>query len=549
MTSPLPPEVSLSALGPRTRIGVGGQGTVYALAEDPRWVYKEYASRLVDDVDVTTLNRFVRLAAEAGPDGDALLGLAAWPTAIVRKEGVVRGFLMPRVPDRFRVRIQLPRGPDTVLAQVQYLLNSDDYLLDRGLHIDKRMRLELLRDTGEALTLLHRLGVCVGDLSPNNLLFSLDARPRCYFIDCDAMRLHGDSVLAQAETPEWHVPDADVEELATPATDAFKFGLLAVRLFAGDQQTRDPDAARRRLDRQLVALAGKSLDPAPERRPAPEQWLDTLDRSIQRTPPTPPPAEPVAPVTGQEPPRQESTRQNASGQHPVRRIIPKPRVVSPQPAGRRWGPLVVAAMTMIAVLAGLISANGDSSGTTPQARQNLPTGFWWNTTQPPAYPGLSTRIPGLVSPTGSSGGVPGYPGLPLPTYFDLGSRYPRVKLCLLADVKVGRGLNRTSARTKAAVSAVRSFLCSINNETPPLDDPSRTQAARVATLTGKGPFYVATIIGIRTAANGSPQVNVVFAPSGDGSSSGCWRSRLSLAKDGDGYHVSSLSAPVRASCP
>ncbi|MDG4814149.1 hypothetical protein O7628_01330 [Micromonospora sp. WMMD956] len=541
MTSPLPPEVSLSALGPRTRIGAGGQGTVYALADDPRWVYKEYASRLVDDVDVATLNRFVRLAAEAGPDADALLGLAAWPTAVVRKEGTVRGFLMPRVPDRFRVRLRLPRGPDTVLAQVQYLLNSDDYLFDRGLHVDDRMRLELLRDTGEALTLLHRLGVCVGDLSPNNLLFSLDGRPRCYFIDCDAMRLAGDSVLAQAETPEWHVPDADAEELATPATDAFKFGLLAVRLFAGDQQTRDPDAARRRLDRPLVALAGRSLDPAPDRRPTPEQWLGALDRSIRRTPPTPPPAEPAAP-----PPRREPTRRNAPRWSPVRGVVPGPGAAGPQPAARGWGPLVVAAFAAIAALVGLLTANGDPSPTT---RQNLPTGLWRNTAPPFAYPGSPTRIPGLVLPTGSPAGLPGYPDLSLPTYPYLGDRLPLIEVCLLTDVRVGAGLNRTSARTKAAVLAVRSFLCSINNETPPLDDPSRTQAARVAALTKRGPFAGATIIGLRTAADGNPQVNVVFEPRGVGSSAGCRRSRLSLARDGDGYRVSSLAAPVWASCP
>ncbi|WDZ83948.1 hypothetical protein [Micromonospora cathayae] len=544
MTGPLPPEVSLSALGPRTRIGAGGQGTVYALAEDPRWVYKEYASRFVDDVDVTTLNRFVRLAAEAGPDADALLGLAAWPTAIVRKQGVVHGFLMPRVPDRFRVRIQLPGGPDTVLAQVQYLLNSDGYLLDRGLRIDNRMRLELLRDTAEALTLLHRLGVCVGDLSPNNLLFSLDARPRCYFIDCDAMRLDGDSVLAQVETPEWHVPDADAEELATPATDAFKFGLLAVRLFAGDQQTRDPDAARRRLHRELRALAGRSLDPAPERRPAPEQWLDALDRSIRRTPPTPP-AEPVAPSTGQEPYRREPTRRNASRQNPVRRLVPGPGAAVRQPVGWGWG-LAVAVMAAVMVLVGLINADDDPSGTAPSARQNLPTTRWWDVTRPSPYPGLPTTIPGLVPPTGVSGADPRYPGLSLPTYPDLGR--PPLLLCPLTDVRVGRGLNPTSARTKAAVPAVDSFICSINNETSPLDDERGTQATRAATLMKHGPFDAATIIGIRTAGDG-PQVNVVFEPAGDGSSSGCWRSRLTLAEDGDGLRVSALSAPARVSCP
>ncbi|MFE7869500.1 hypothetical protein ACFUYE_04035 [Micromonospora humida] len=534
MTGPLPPEVSLSALGPRTRIGTGGQGTVYALTEDPRWVYKEYATRFVDDVDVTTLNRFVRLTAGAGPDAETLLGLAAWPTAIVRKEGVVRGFLMPRVPDRFRVRIQLPRGPDTVLAQVQYLLNSDDYLLDRGLHIDDRMRLELLRDTGEALTLLHRLGVCVGDLSPNNLLFSLDSRPRCYFIDCDAMRLHGDSVLAQAETPEWHVPDADAEELATPATDAYKFGLLAVRLFAGDQQTRDPQAARPRLDRHLVTLAGRSLDPTPHLRPAPQQWSDALERSIRRTPPTAPPQRAATAPNGPEPTRPD----------PVRRVVPASAMAVARPAGRGWG-LAVAALAAVAVLAGLLSSNDDSPGRPYPTRPVLPTGLLGQ----PSYPPLPTGIPGLTRPTGGAAGATRYPGLPLRTGLDLEKLLPLARPCLFTDVRVGSGLNRTSARTKSSVVAVRGFLCGINTDSPRLDDRSRTQLARAATLTENGPFPVATIIGIRTATDGNPQVNVVFDPDGAGSSSGCWRSRLSLLTDDDGYGVGSLSAPTRSYCP
>src|SRR5688572_18468368 len=145
MAEPFPAEVDLARLGPRTRIGVGGQGSVHALERLPDLVYKEYAPRLVDDVDVATLTRFTELAAEctraagevrqAQTDGRrvevdpdlmaraSLLGLAAWPVSVVRKDGVVRGFLMPRVPARYRVRLRLPSGSSTVLAQTQFLLN------------------------------------------------------------------------------------------------------------------------------------------------------------------------------------------------------------------------------------------------------------------------------------------------------------------------------------------------------------------------------------------------------------------------------------------
>ena len=55
---------------------------------------------------------------------------------------------------------------------------------------------------------LHELDVVVGDLSPNNLLFSTTSRPRCYFIDCDAMRVGGRSILPQIETQDWQAPSA-----------------------------------------------------------------------------------------------------------------------------------------------------------------------------------------------------------------------------------------------------------------------------------------------------------------------------------------------------
>ena len=446
MADPPVPQVSLSDLGPMSRIGSGGQGTVFALAEDPGLVYKEYAPRFVDDVDVATLGRFVRLASgDAGPDAAALVHLAAWPTAIVRKGGVVRGFLMPRVPDQYTVRLRLPAGPATVLAQVQYLLNSDRYLRSCGLALDERLRLELLRDTGEALATFHRLGICVGDLSPNNLLFSLTERPRCYFLDCDAMRLDGDSVLAQAETPEWHVPvregEQESEELATPATDAYKFGLLAVRLFAGDQQVRDPAAAGTRLRGAVRDLAGRSLSADPEERPPPERWIGVLDAAIARAPasvPAPPEPEP-------EP-------------EPVRVAAPQtaPAVVFPAPVRQRrpvnrgwwWGFAPVLAI-LVGVTFGLLDGNGGNGGSnTPVGNRPAAVApYTYGPLTRPSY-GIVPRLPVELPSVRLSD----YPWLREPT--------PRISvLCLATDVEVGAGLNRNTARVRQAIEPVQDFAC------------------------------------------------------------------------------------------
>jgi hypothetical protein len=140
--------------------------------------------------------------------------------------------------------------------------------------------LELLHDTARALELFHRLGVVVGDLSPNNLLFTRDRRPRCFFLDCDGMRLRGASVLRAAETVDWQAPPGE-GSAATPATDSYKFGLLCIRLFAGDQSTRDP-AALDRAGGRLRALAERALAADPRRRPGMGQWSFALAAAAAR---------------------------------------------------------------------------------------------------------------------------------------------------------------------------------------------------------------------------------------------------------------------------
>lgn len=272
------PEIDHARLGPLRQIGSGGQGKVFELLDKADGsVYKEYSPRVIDDLDVDALRRFTRFAKRLDePAKIALLGRTAWPQVIVRRDGVVRGFLMRRVPWGYTAELRF--GPEVTreLAQVQFLLNHAAYLRERGLHVSDGFRLEFLRDTAETLALFHRLGISVGDLSPNNLLFSLTDRPRCFFIDCDTMCLHGDSVLPQVETPDWQ---AGGGEPGTPASDAYKFGLLVVRLFAGDQQTKDPEAVPVGLRTPVLA----SLSANPDRRPATADWLKLLEQQLWRS--------------------------------------------------------------------------------------------------------------------------------------------------------------------------------------------------------------------------------------------------------------------------
>ncbi|WP_229074266.1 hypothetical protein [Actinoplanes sp. DH11] len=269
--------MTVGSLGPLTELNSGGQGTVYAVPGMPDVVYKQYDNATRATLNETAFAEMVRFPAGlSGGDTAWLARATAWPAAIVEEAGRVTGFLMPRVPPAFWTPMRLGRARKDTLCTAQFLLNGDEFARDRGLAVDDTFRVEFLRDTAEALDRLHRLGVAVGDLSPRNLCFSLTSRPRCYFIDCDAMRLPASTALPQAETPGWHVPPG--ERLATPEADVYKFALLAVRLFAGSQDERDPGVLHR-AGGDLHRLAADSLQTDPRRRPSAAQWRTALDQA------------------------------------------------------------------------------------------------------------------------------------------------------------------------------------------------------------------------------------------------------------------------------
>lgn len=279
--------VPADLLGTLSELGSGGQGTVYELSgRAPRLralpytdlVYKEYNRSARATLNPVVLDEMAQQAAllRSGPTmGDRL----AWPVATVEREGAVSGFLMRRAPWSFMVRLQLPRSVKWTLAEAQLLLNDEQYLSDRRLPVHDRWRLQFIRDTAGTLAQLHRGGIAVGDLSPKNLLASFTTRPCCFFLDCDTIRIAGWSALPQVETIGWEVQNG--EEQGTIASDAYKLALLAVRLFAGDQDSKDVTALSA-VYPPLGRLAQLGLSTSPSIRPTPINWLPTLDAAIRR---------------------------------------------------------------------------------------------------------------------------------------------------------------------------------------------------------------------------------------------------------------------------
>ncbi|BBA95450.1 putative serine/threonine protein kinase [Actinacidiphila reveromycinica] len=293
-------------LGPyeEHRLGTGGQGHVYAVSGAPggltgEYVYKAYRRDI--DVDAAVLEEMTGfLSGLPAAERSFLDERLAWPAALVEDGGRVTGFLMRRVPGRFLLD---PGDPHAPTAAMQFLLNGSAHLRNmaavghRGaLRFDTGPadRLGLLADVARTIDTLHRNGAVVGDLSPKNLLVALSPDPRVLLIDCDSMRLRGRSAVPPVETGSWAVPCG--EDPATEDSDAYKYGLLAVRLFNRDQSSTDPGPLRA-VSPELAALAQRALDEGePHSRPRVREWLGPLEEALDAQAPAPTPTPVPAPT-------------------------------------------------------------------------------------------------------------------------------------------------------------------------------------------------------------------------------------------------------------
>ena len=278
--------IQRSRLGALTKIGQGGQGIVY---DAPGFktkftnsmVYKEYRPEALQTMDFDALTAMPELVEESMSyeDAERLISLAAWPCALVEEDGRPIGQVMPAIPDQFTMPLTTAKGVSQVNAEIQHLLNHSSMLAARGIKITDVQRYALLRAIAGDLAFLHDNAICVGDISPKNLLFALSPREAAYFIDCDTMGINGISALPQVETPGWEVPQG--ESLATVYSDSFKLGLLALRLLVGDQDVRDPKRLPGRTPTLLTKLITDAVTQPAERRPLPIAWTHILSYAIE----------------------------------------------------------------------------------------------------------------------------------------------------------------------------------------------------------------------------------------------------------------------------
>jgi hypothetical protein len=260
-------------------LGEGRDGVVYTVTRPypglpGHLAYKEYRpGRLADPQRLATMAAFPTTLSAA--DRAFLDSRLLWPLALGTRSGETSGFLMRRIPAEFL--FDAPELPGPRPRGVELLLRSDAYLERLGLPVGRPQRLRLLKDLAEIIGRLHRHGVVVGDLAPHRVLFTVDVWPRCLLTHCDSMRWRGSPALARAESAGWEPPERGGP---TPWTDMFKFGLMAVRMFAGDGRSRDSGPLGT-VSPELEYLALLSMSPAPRQRPGFADWIAALERALE----------------------------------------------------------------------------------------------------------------------------------------------------------------------------------------------------------------------------------------------------------------------------
>jgi hypothetical protein len=328
----------------------GGQGRVYRPAVVPAGLgdgsvaVKVY--RRAPPVGAgSVLTEMVAWSHLLEPDQRAALyRVAAWPLAVVRAGEVAAGIAMRDVRGRFSVPFVMPSGrSERVLLTLEHLLGGDSFLQMRGLGVtlDTFTRTEVAERICDALAFLHRHAIVASDIAPNNLLVAFGAgdEPEVCFIDCDSMVFLGRQALTSVQTADWEIPAAFDESPNTRAADAYKLGLLVLRLFARSHDARAVGPHARHVPAELHGLAVRALAGDAVNRPPAGEWQRALrgllaDGRLNERYPGPAPAprvvvRAVAPGTAGAPPSAPAGVAPAPGASTGARPAGTVRLISP----------------------------------------------------------------------------------------------------------------------------------------------------------------------------------------------------------------------------
>lgn len=315
-------------------LGDGGFGEVYKISslnlaneneELAIKLYKPKAGVINVGAFQSLINVREKLKQEDPERCKKLDSMFTWPLALLTEEGYAKGIVMNIIPEEYFgiVQSQVAKGK-RIERNLGHII--DDGEISGWGPVDLDTKLEILYQIAYALAFLHKLGddtsnstsqgsgIVYGDISPSNILYSLDGDPKIMFIDCDSVRKVGAQAPTgkQAHTAGWEPPEAKLAQqrlrklgrqspnyklLAdryhnewsrqTRKTDVYKFGLLFLRVIDSgrDATSRsNPTNAKRKVSPSLGRLLDASLSENPNSRPSMKDWVLAFNRSQTRKP-------------------------------------------------------------------------------------------------------------------------------------------------------------------------------------------------------------------------------------------------------------------------
>jgi DNA-binding helix-hairpin-helix protein with protein kinase domain len=212
------------------KLGAGGEGEVYALADDVHHAVKLYSN--------PTVLRTHKLIAMLAKPPDKVRGhvAVAWPTGLVcDAQGKVVGFMMPRVHGvRSLHALYHPKTRRVLAANItwQHLVN-------------------MAHNLASVVARVHAKGYVIGDLNESNILVNRHALVT--LIDCDSMQVQTDDAIyrclvskAEYLAPELHNKDfrkvtrQQRHDLFALAVLLFMLLMEGVSPFAGVHEGKGP---------------------------------------------------------------------------------------------------------------------------------------------------------------------------------------------------------------------------------------------------------------------------------------------------------------------
>ena len=203
-------------------LGRGGEGAVREVEGRPDLVAKIYHA----PPDAEKAAKLEAMAARANP---GLLTLTAWPRALIRENGRVTGFLMPRAAAHRDIHdLYSPKSRKQHFAKA-----------------DCRFLLRAAANAARAVAAIHAAGCVIGDVNPGGFKLARNATVR--LIDCDSFQVaDGDEIYTcHVGVPEFTAPELQDRPLRglvrSENHDAFGLAVLIFHLlFMG----RHPFAGR-----------------------------------------------------------------------------------------------------------------------------------------------------------------------------------------------------------------------------------------------------------------------------------------------------------------